>query len=341
MTSMEETQKIRRWTRRRRATLLAALVVLLIAPASPRATFFTVFGPRTLTRTTGAPNIFNFTFRVSNPSLPYTLRIDNHGVDSAIVILNGVQIIGPNDCRSRTDDDWKKSRDWDDDDWEDDDRDDRRRDRDRDRDRDDDRRDRDDDWRKHHNWKGVIDKSVRLRESNTLRVELRSKPGTHLRIQIFGKDEGAPKITATVTPAPNGAGWNRTDVQVSFACSDAGSGIASCTPSKVVTTEGREQLITGTAVDNAGNTATAKVTLNIDKTPPTIAASAQPAPNDAGWTNGATTVTFACADDRSGVKSCPAPIAVSADGANQIVRGMVADVAGNVAETSLSVNVDT
>ena len=250
--------------KRIRATLLAALFLCLIVPASPQATFFTVFGPRTLTRTAGPPNVFDFTFSAANPSLPYTLRIDNHGVDSAIVILNGVQIIGPSDCRSRSHGDWQRPHGWDDDnDW-------------------DENHHGNDDWRRHRNWKSVIQKSVRLRASNTLRVELRSKPGTHLRIKIFGKDETPPKITATATPAKNQAGWNRTDVQVSFACSDAGSGIATCPPVKLVTTEGKGQIVTGTAVDNAGNTATAKVYLNIDKTPPAIAARVQPPPNQEG-----------------------------------------------------------
>src|SRR6185295_349754 len=106
-----------------------------------------------------------------------------------------------------------------------------------------------------------------------------------LRIQIFGNDEAPPTITATATPAPNAAGWNRTDVQVSFACSDTGSGIASCSPSTVVSTEGKGQIVTGTAVDQAGNSATARVTLNIDKKPPTITAQTDQIPNGDGWIN--------------------------------------------------------
>jgi len=59
-------------------------------------------------------------------------------------------------------------------------------------------------------------------------------------------------------------------VTVSFTCNDSTSGIASCTYATTVTTDGAGQVITGTAVDNAGNTATTSVTLNIDKTPPVI-----------------------------------------------------------------------
>src|SRR5262245_23671162 len=112
--------------RTRRVLLLVGAV--FAATTGPHATgttttTFTVFGPKTLTRTAGAPDVFNFTFTLANPALPYTLRIDNHGVDCATVTLNGVQIIGPSECRSRGGDDWKKSRDWDDDDWDDDRRD--------------------------------------------------------------------------------------------------------------------------------------------------------------------------------------------------------------------------
>jgi len=77
-----------------------------------------------------------------------------------------------------------------------------------------------------------------------------------------------PKITAKVSPSPNAAGWNNTDVSVSFVCSGTTSAIASCPQPVLVQTEGGKQVITGTATDVAGNTATASVTLNIDKTPP-------------------------------------------------------------------------
>ena len=153
-----------------RAVLGAALLVA--ATTGPRAGNFNVFGPQTLTRTEGRPNIFTFTFAATNTTIPYTLRVDDHGVNSAIVTLNGVQIIGPDDCKARNDHDWKKAPDWDDDDWN----------------WEDGRRGDDDEWRRDHNWRGLIERTVHLRRSNVLTVELRSKPGTHLRIMIFGGD---------------------------------------------------------------------------------------------------------------------------------------------------------
>ncbi len=83
-------------------------------------------------------------------------------------------------------------------------------------------------------------------------------------------DKTPPTITASSTPAANAFGWNNTDVTVTSTCNDATSGVYSCTGLVTVTKEGANQIITGTAVDIAGNTATASVVLNIDKTPPSI-----------------------------------------------------------------------
>src|SRR2546428_2556513 len=229
-----------------RAIFIAA--ILFAMTTAPGAGTVTVFGPQTLTRTTGAPNIFDFTFGVYNPSLPYTLRIDSDGIASAVITLNGAGVVGPRDFTPGV---------------------------------------------------KLIQRNISVRASNALHVELRSQPGSELTIRTLGTDNDPPTITAVATPSANAAGWNRTDVQVTFACSDKGSGIASCPPPRLVTTEGPGQVVTGRATDNAGNPATASVTLNIDKTAPTIAASLQPVANNAGWVNRAATVTFTCTDDRS------------------------------------------
>ncbi len=89
-------------------------------------------------------------------------------------------------------------------------------------------------------------------------------------VTITAFDGNPPTITASVSPPPDASGAHNTDVTVTFICADAESGIASCTPPATVTTNGTGQVITGTAVDLAGNTATTSVTLNIDKTSPTM-----------------------------------------------------------------------
>jgi hypothetical protein len=84
-------------------------------------------------------------------------------------------------------------------------------------------------------------------------------------------DSTPPSVLVSLSPAPNGAGWNTSPVTVSFACSDADSGIASCPSPVVVAGEGANQVVTGTATDAAGNSASTSVAINLDETPPLVA----------------------------------------------------------------------
>lgn len=153
-------------------------------------------------------------------------------------------------------------------------------------------------------------------------------------------DKTKPTITHTQAPAANSYGWNNSDVTVTFACADTPSGVASCTAPQTVTTEGQNQLVAGTAIDNAANTATDSASVSIDKTKPTISGAADRAPNAAGWYKADVTVSFTCADDRSGVATCEAPHTLG-EGANQSVSGNATDKAGNSAGTAVSgLNVD-
>jgi Glucodextranase, domain B len=149
-----------------------------------------------------------------------------------------------------------------------------------------------------------------------------------------------PAITVFNSPPPNTAGWNNGDVTVTFTCTDPILGIASCTAPVTVTAEGTNQVVTGTAVNRAGFSSSLPVTLNIDKTPPMISASSAPQPNAAGWNNSDVTVSFTCSDTGSGMASCTAPVAVTADGRSQIVSGVATDLAGNIAGASVNVNLD-
>jgi Glucodextranase, domain B len=153
-------------------------------------------------------------------------------------------------------------------------------------------------------------------------------------------DKTPPAIGVSSRPPPNIAGWNNSSVAVTFACSDALSGIASCTPGVIVSADGAAQVVAGTAVDKAGNTASAAARINLDKTPPAITAVVTPAPNAAGWNNSNATVSFICSDSLSGIAVCPVPVQFTTDRANQTASGTAFDKAGNSASASAVVSLD-
>jgi len=49
---------------------------------------------------------------------------------------------------------------------------------------------------------------------------------TSTRTASYTLDNTGPVVSATVTPAPNAAGWNNTNATVTWSASDAGSGVA-------------------------------------------------------------------------------------------------------------------
>lgn len=82
-----------------------------------------------------------------------------------------------------------------------------------------------------------------------------------------------PSITATVTPAPNANGWNNSVVQVTFNCLAGGLPLATCPSEQNVVTEGTNEIVMGTATDVSGGSTSTTVTLNIERTHPSISIS--------------------------------------------------------------------
>jgi hypothetical protein len=134
-------------------------------------------------------------------------------------------------------------------------------------------------------------------------------------------------------------------VTVHFTCSDALSGIQSCSADRVVSSEG-QTFVSGSARDRAGNSRFTNFSVWIDKTPPTITATATNADNtpytSGTWTNQNVTVHFTCSDSGgSGLRtSCPADVIVSDEGVTP-VTGNISDNAGNSATANVSVQIDT
>jgi hypothetical protein len=93
-------------------------------------------------------------------------------------------------------------------------------------------------------------------------------------------DKTAPVLAGSRNPPPNVNGWNNTDVNVSFVCSDAGAGVATVAPAApvVVSTEGSNQSVGATCVDAAGNAVVGAVgSINVDKTKPVSDVAVNPA----------------------------------------------------------------
>ncbi len=153
-------------------------------------------------------------------------------------------------------------------------------------------------------------------------------------------DTSDPAVTTTITPLPNASGWNNTDVTLSFMCEDTGSGVSRCPATKTVATEGENQELTDTAVDNAGNETAVATALNIDKTLPTVNAEVLPPPNESGWNNSDVTVSFECNDALSGIATCAAPVSVATETDNHVANGDGEDRAGNRNTASAVVRLD-
>ncbi len=174
----------------------------------------------------------------------------------------------------------------------------------------------------------------------SLALFLSSGPGSGLTIQLIGADTDLPVIGEIVVPTANAAGWHNTNVAVSFLCKDEISNIVSCTVPMTATLEGANQVVTGTAIDSAGNTASTSATLHIDKTPPTLNPVLDPPANANGWHNRDVTVNFAATDALSGIVAATGPVSVTGAGAAQMISGKAADIAGNNTTTAATVNLD-
>ncbi|MBK9008976.1 MAG: HYR domain-containing protein [Anaerolineae bacterium] len=156
-------------------------------------------------------------------------------------------------------------------------------------------------------------------------------------------DTSAPVITFVSRTPANGAGWNNTDVTVTWSCVDAQSGVVAATVNQTVTTEGTNQSATGTCANRAGLTASnTQNGINIDKTAPTITFSSRlPAANGNGWNTSDVTVTWSCTNSLSPILSGTVTQTLSAEGAGQSATGTCQDAAGNSAsDTQSGINID-
>jgi hypothetical protein len=149
-------------------------------------------------------------------------------------------------------------------------------------------------------------------------------------------DELAPNApNATLSPATNPAGWNHTNVTVSFSSDgdNGASGVDSCSPDVPVTTETAGQTVTGTCTDRAGNvSAVREVTVRLDKTGPVISqdVTVDGTKGKGDWYVSPVEVTFTANDALSGPSATTQKATSSGDGAAvEVASPAFTDTAGN------------
>jgi hypothetical protein len=166
----------------------------------------------------------------------------------------------------------------------------------------------------------------------TLTCTAVSAGGTSTKSVTIKRDATPPVISGSPAPAANAGGWNNTDVTVSFTATDATSGVAGYSGSTVLTAEGANQSVTGTARDNAGNTASATVGgINIDKTAPVVIIRMPAAPYFLNQLN--LSATWTATDNLSGIAGAATgtiPLVTGSVGSRTVSAPAATDKAGNV-----------
>jgi hypothetical protein len=165
--------------------------------------------------------------------------------------------------------------------------------------------------------------------------------GTTSVTLTYTPDLTPPAAKPSQSPAANTAGWNTSDVTVTWNWTDTAAGVdsANCTTSSASSGEG-VQTLTATCKDLAGNLGSASYAVKVDKTAPTVSAAATSQPNASGWYTAPVTVHFTCSDKLSGVANCPTDHTLSTDGSAVSSTAQTAtDAAGNTSTASNVVTV--
>jgi hypothetical protein len=149
-------------------------------------------------------------------------------------------------------------------------------------------------------------------------------------------DSQAPNApTASFSPVHNAAGWNNSNVVVSFASAgdNGASGVARCSADVPVSLETGGETVAGTCTDEAGNTsAPTEVTVKLDKTAPVVShdVTVDGTEGNGDWYTSDVKVTFTGTDALSGPATATKSATSSGQGtAVQVQSPAFTDTAGN------------
>ncbi len=148
-------------------------------------------------------------------------------------------------------------------------------------------------------------------------------------------DGTPPLITFELVGTQGANGWFVGPATVRWRFEDPESGIkasAGCDAS-TVTSDTAGTRLTCTATNLIDVTSSASVTVKVDRTPPAVTgATADRAPDSAGWYTRPVTFAFSGADATSGVAGCVSVAYPGPDHGAATVAGTCTDVAGNVSQ---------
>jgi hypothetical protein len=153
-------------------------------------------------------------------------------------------------------------------------------------------------------------------------------------------DKTAPTPSAiTQLPLPNAAGWNNSDVAVTWTWADADSGVDAlhCTTSGTSSVEGGSVAVAATCADRAANSASSTVSLRVDKTAPNVSLVAGPADGQT-YNFGSVPPAPGCSasDGLSGLDGACAVSGYSAALGTHTVTASAVDRAGNRSTASVT-----
>lgn len=191
---------------------------------------------------------------------------------------------------------------------------------------------------------GCVDQSITADQAEiTYSCSAMSAGGSSGPVDVsIKRDATVPTISGGRSPAANAHGWNNSDVIVSFTCDDNLSGVASCGPNQTLSSEGAGQSASGTATDEAGNSANTSVSdIYIDKTDPIVSLVGGPA-DGANYAFGSVPAAPTCSasDALSGLDgSCSVSGHGTAVGTHTVTAS-VTDKAGNSSSATSTYTVD-
>jgi hypothetical protein len=143
-------------------------------------------------------------------------------------------------------------------------------------------------------------------------------------------DATPPSVASAPARVADANGWYSHPVDVAFSGTDGVSGVDTCTSAAYSGPDNASASVSGSCRDKAGNTADGSFALHYDSTPPSIAGGTPDrAPDMNGWYNHRLVVSFAGADDLSGIATCDAPVYDKPNDLAAILTGRCRDNAGN------------